>query len=258
MSTILITDFVLVLLIAIRVYSAFAASPIYGHSAIPELVKIFLAIVLSYIIFLTIDKTNIHIDLNLVNLIVLGAREVITGMVMGFMLNFVFWGISFSGTLIGFDMGLMMAEAFNPMEEISENVIGQFINFAAIIVFFLINGHHYLIQGLVYSFTVVPIGKFTINGPVYELLIKYSFSVFVIAIKIAAPILVSFFLIQIAEGILARVMPQIQIVFVTQPLKIGLGFLLLVLSAPIYLYVIKILLKQSEEGLYTIIKAMGS
>jgi len=124
-------------------------------------------------------------------------------------------------------------------------------------VFLLINGHHYLIRALYTSFSIVPLGNNVINKPVFDLLLKYSASVFVIAVKIAAPILVSFFLIHIAEGILARVIPQMQVFFVTQPLKIGLGFALLAFAVPTYVFVIKGLLRSYEESLFQLIKAMG-
>jgi flagellar biosynthetic protein FliR len=77
-------------------------------------------------------------------------------------------------------------------------------------------------------------------------------------VKIAAPIMVSFFLIHIGEGIIARVIPQMQVFFVTQPLKIGLGFALLAGITPIYVYVIKNLLQDYENSLFNLIKAMGS
>ena len=125
------------------------------------------------------------------------------------------------------------------------------------LVFLLINGHHYLIQALYSSFAIVPLGKAVINTPVYDLLLKYSASVFIIAVKIAAPILVSYFLVHIAEGVLARVIPQMQVFFVSQPLKLGLGFSMLALAVPTYLYVIKGLLSSYEESLYKLIKAMG-
>jgi len=169
----------------------------------------------------------------------------------------IFYGISFAGSLIGFDIGLSGAQLLNPLEETENNVLGEAVYFLAMLVFLLINGHHYLIRALYTSFSIVPLGKYVINKPVYELLLKYSASVFVITVKIAAPILVSFFLVHIAEGILARVIPQMQVFFVTQPLKIGLGFALLAFAVPTYVYVIKGLLRSYEESLYLLIKAMG-
>jgi len=258
MTDILVTDFILVILIFLRIASAFFVSPVLGHTSLPAIVKIFLGLFISYIVFLTIDKSVIKIEVSLWFLAANAVKEILSGMMMGFMLHFVFHGISFAGSLIGFDMGLSMAESFNPMAESQGNVIGDLLYFATILLFFLIDGHHYLIRGLVYSFSVIPLGRFTVTVPAYQLLIKYSGLVFILAVKIASPILVSFFLISIAEGIIARVIPQMQVFFVTQPLKIGIGFLFLTTLVPIYVYAIKGLLKGFEDNLFTLIKAMGS
>ncbi len=257
MINIPIADFIIVLLIFMRIFAAFISSPIYGHESIPMLVRVFLSLVLSYIVFLTIDKSKIVVEFNLAWLFTNAVKEIITGLIMGFMLNFVFHGISYAGTLIGLDMGLAMSDVLNPMDGSSGNVIGEFIYFAAMLLFLLINGHHYIISGLVYSFTVIHLGKFTVSEPVYQLLIKYAGTVFIIAVKIASPIMVSFFLVHIAEGIISRVLPQMQIFFVSQPLIIGIGFILLASITPIYIYVIKYLLKGYEDNLVTLIKAMG-
>ncbi len=258
MSGILITDFIIVILIFLRIISAFMAAPVFNSAAFPVLPKLFLAFVISYIIFLTIDSSSIHVDISLWWLFINAVKEIFTGLVIGFMLQFVFWGIEYAGGLIGFDMGLTMSNVFNPMDQSQSNIIGQALNIGAILIFFLIDGHHYIIRGLSYSFTAISIGKFSFTKPFFELLIKYSASVFIIAVKIAAPIMVSFFLIHIGEGIIARVIPQMQVFFVTQPLKIGLGFALLAGITPIYVYVIKNLLQDYENSLFNLIKAMGS
>jgi flagellar biosynthetic protein FliR len=257
MINIPIAEFIIVLLIFLRILAAFAASPIFGHQAIPPLVKVFLSLIIAYIVFLTIDKSKIIVEYNMAWIFTNAVKEIVTGLIMGFMLNFVFHGISYAGTIIGFEMGLSMSEVLNPIDNTSENVIGNIFYYASIVLFFLINGHHYIISGLVYSFSAFQIGKFTLSEPVFLLLIKYAGTVFIIAVKIASPIIVSYFLIQIAEGILGKVIPQMQVFFVAQPLVIGIGFTLLISLVPIYLYVIKYLLKGSEDNLMFLIKAMG-
>ena len=253
-----IIDFIIVLLIFVRVSTALIASPVFGSRTIPTLPKIFLSLIIAYIVYLTIDRsvlTNVPTGWMLV---ILSIKEAITGLVMGFMMQFVFWGVSYAGTLIGFDMGLTMAEVFNPSSEESGNVIGEFLYYGALMVFFLINGHHYIISSIKHSFSVIPLGKFTINKPVYDLIVIYAASVFVIAVKIASPIMVSFFLVHIGEGIIARIIPQMQVFFVTQPLKIGVGLLLLSSITPLYIYVIKNLMQDYENKLYNLIAAMGA
>lgn len=258
MSNILTADFVIVLLIFLRILSAFVSSPIFSNKALPVLPKIFISFLIAYIVFLSIDTSAISFEITIWSLFYYAFKEIITGLIIGFMMNFVFYGIAFAGHIIGFDMGLTIAEVFNPMEETNNNVVGEVIYISALLVFFLINGHHYLIRGLAYSFSVVQIGKFSVTASVYDLLVKYSASIFVIAVKISSPILVSFFLVHLGEAVIARVMPQVQIFFVTQPLKIGIGFLLLVVAVPFCIYVIKFLLKDYENNLYSLVKAMGT
>jgi flagellar biosynthetic protein FliR len=158
--------------------------------------------------------------------------------------------------LIGFDMGLTMATVFNPQLEIENNVIGSIILYLSLLIFILINGHHYVIEAVVYSFKVIPIGKYPVNEWLYKYIVQQSSLIFVIAVKIAAPIMVSFFLVNIAEGIMSRVVPQMQVFFVTQPLRIMLGFFILITVIPIYTYVIKNLLQHTESSLLELINQM--
>ncbi len=258
MTEILVGDFVAVVLIFLRVIAAFVSTPIYSSSYLPMLAKVALAAIIAYIIFMVMDKTNIHIDLNLISLALLGMKEIITGLILGFALNLVFFAISFAGMLIGYNMHLTMAMLFNPMEETSSDVIGQALYFLGLLVLFLVNGHHYIISALSNSFAVIPLGKYVITESLFQILIKLSGAVFVLAIKIAAPVIVSFFLIQIGEAIIARLIPQMQVFFVTQPLKIAVGFALMVVLVPVYVYMFKNLLQGFEENLYQIIKAMSA
>lgn len=254
---ILVTDFTLILLIFIRITSAFVATPIYSHESIPSQVKIFISFIIAFIVFSISDSASIAVDFNVWWLLGMAIKEMIVGLIIGFTLNLVFYGFSFAGTFIGFDMGLAMAQVMNPIEKTSGNVIGQVIYFLALMIFFMIDGHQYVIRALAYSFQVIPLGEFQANEALFALMIQYSAAVFIIAVKIASPILVSFFLIHIAEGILAKMIPQMQVFFVTQPLKIGIGFLLLMAILPVYFYTIKNLLLEFENKLYTLVKAMS-
>ncbi len=258
MTEILIGDFVIVLFIFLRIIAMLATAPIFSSAAFPVPARIFLSLITSYMVFLTIDKNAIAIDVNLISIALNGAREVLVGMLLGYMITFIFHGISFAGSLIGYDIGLMMAEVMNPMQETNNNVVGEVIYYTAMMIFLLINGHHHIISAVVASFKIIPLAKFAVTLPVMQVIIKYSFAVFTIAIKIASPVMVSFFLIHLAEGIIARVIPNIQVFFITQPAKIGIGFAFLAALAPIYVFAIKNLLQNYESNLSEIIKALGS
>ncbi|MCX7875639.1 MAG: flagellar biosynthetic protein FliR [Melioribacteraceae bacterium] len=257
MTEILIGDFLVLLFVFLRISAMIFTVPVLGNQAVPAIAKIFLSFVIAYIVFLTIDKGKITIDVNLITIFVLGIKEILIGLIMGYSLNFIFYGISYASHIIGYDMGLMFAEVLNPMQELSNNVVGEVLFYASIMIFIIINGHHHLITAVVSSFGVIPIGKYVLNKPLVDLIIYMAGSVFTIALKIAAPILVSYFLIHIAEGIIARVLPQVQVFFISQPLKLGLGFALLAALVPLYVMTIKYLLNNYENQLTEILKTMS-
>ena len=166
--------------------------------------------------------------------------------------------ISFAGLLVGRDMGLAMSSMFDPISGDDSNNVATLLSMAAVIVFILINGHQFVVQSLSYSFSLIPIGGFSITGEAYELIIKYSGSIFILAVKIASPIIVAFFLIHIASGIISRVSPSFQVFFVLLPLKIGLGVFLIVLVMPLYIYLFRSLIYEYEDKLFELLKALSN
>lgn len=253
-----VREFIILFLIFLRISSAFVSAPFFGNRIIPVVTKLFISMVISYIIFLSTDHSVIKDIPTGWLLLIYSFKEVITGLIIGFALQFVFFGVSYAGTLIGFEIGLNLAEVFNPSEEVNSNIIGEILYYSAIMIFLLINGHHYLIRALQQSFNIIGIGMISFPEPLYQTMIKLAGSVFVIAVKIATPILVSFFLINIAEGIISRMIPNMQVFFVTQPLKVGLGLLMLGLISPVFIYMIKNLLRDYENQLYVLITSMSS
>lgn len=257
MTDILITHFIIFLFVFVRIISVFTAAPLFSNDNFPILAKIGLSLITSYLIFTFMDKGNIQLEMSLWFIATNVIKEVVTGLIIGFSVNMIFYAVSFAGSIMGFDMGLAMANVFNPSEGTQNNVIGQYIYTLAIMIFLLINGHHYIIRGITYSFTIIPLGHFSINENVYSYLVKLSAAVFILAVKIASPIMVTFFLVHIGAGILARIIPQMQVFFVMYPLKIGLGIFLLIITTPLYVYIIKNLLSSYEDKLYQLIQFMS-
>ena len=96
MINIPIADFTIVLLIFLRILAAFVAAPIFVTLGIPPFRKVFLSLIISYIVFLTIDKSRIIVEYIWPGIFTNAVKEIISGLLMGFMLNFVFHGISYS------------------------------------------------------------------------------------------------------------------------------------------------------------------
>lgn len=257
MTNILISDFITGLFVFLRIAGVIFIAPVFGHGSVPVLAKMFLAIVITYMLMFLVKDFQFNQEQGLLMLALTGAKELITGMIIGFAFNIVFWGISYGGMLTGQETGFGVAAMFNPSVEFENNIIGDFYYLIAMMVFLLINGHHFIIQALSSSLKIIPLGTYVISGNLATELAKYAGGVFIIAIKIAAPVLVSFFLVHVAMGVISRVIPQMQVFFVVLPLKMILGLMLMASAAPITIYIIRNLLIQYQEGLSYILTVMS-
>jgi len=257
MTNILISDFITGLFIFLRISGMIFTAPIFSSMNFPVIAKLFLSLIITYIVFFMIGEYDFSYDKGLIFLGMTGVKEVITGMIIGFVMQFVFYAINYAGMLIGFDLGLGMAMAFDPTTEVSTNLLGQVLNIFALLVFILVNGHQYIVRAIGFSFEVVPLGEYVIKEDVINTLVLYSGSIFILAVKMAAPIIVSFFLLHIASGIMARVNPQMNVFFVIHPLKMGMGFALISLISPVYIYVMRNILENYENKLFEIVQELG-
>jgi len=254
---ILIFDFIKGILIAARLAGVMFTAPVFSLRAVPTKAKLLLTILLTYVVFFTVPDSDPMLSENLMLLAITALKEVITGMILGFTINFIFYGISYAGLILGYEMGLFIAQMFDPTTESQNNVVGQMLLMIGILVFVVINGHHFVVRAASLSFDVIPLGLYSINEPVSKLLINYSAAIFMLAIKISSPILISFFLLDIGAGIIARVIPQMNVFFVVQPLKIELGMVLMVFVIPVYVYVIKDILLKYQNKILELIHTMG-
>lgn len=258
MTELLISDFITGLMIFLRIGAMLTVAPFYNSKSIPSLVRLTLALILTYTVFFSVETYPFNADDHIALLFVFGFKEVFVGIIMGFTLNIVFQGISFAGLLVGRDMGLAMSSMFDPVSGTDGNIIATILSMASIIVFILIDGPHFIVESLSFSFSVIPIGGFAVTESAYHLLVKYTGSIFVLSVKIASPIMVAYFLIHLASGIIARVSPSFQVFFVLLPLKIGLGLFILTLVTPLYIYLFRDLMYEYERKLLEIVKVLSN
>ncbi len=255
---VLVSDFVVGVLMFLRIVSLFFIAPIFSNQAVPKYLRLLLALAITYIVFLTAPaKLNFDFQNNLTLLFFMGIKEIITGVIMGFMLNFVFYALSLAGYLLSREIGLMMANMFDSSAQNQDNIMGVLFVFLGLIIFLIIGGHEYIIKSVVYSFQFIPLGKFTFNGSVLQLFIKYSAAIFVLSVKIASPLIVAFFFVHVASGIISRVSPSFQVFFVLLPLKLGLGLFLMFLMIPVFAFSIRDILSGYEDKLYELLKLMA-
>lgn len=227
------------LLIAFRAGGLFIAAPIIGHDSIPRLVKAAFAVVLAVVLVPVVGEVNLP-EINSVWLLgLMAAKELLVGFIIGWFFSFVFIAIKMAGHIVGYQIGLMMATVLDPESNSQISIIGEFWHLVAILIFLAINGHHAIISAFADSYRAVPIGVFNFAGSAGEMLIRYSGYTFVIAIKIAAPVIITLFLTSVTLGVVARTVPQMNIFIVGIPIKIAIGLLVLAAALPVFRFMVE-------------------
>lgn len=250
-----VLQFVLYLMLFLRCTSVIVLAPVLGHSAVPVQIKVGLGALLALALFPIMAAQGIHIDVEFGVLTVLAIQEVVTGLAIGLASGLIFAGAQAAGELIGFDLGLSLATAFDP-ETGPNNIIGSFLYLAMVLVFLLLNGPQFIIQAIVLSYETVPIGGGAISGATMDKMLQMVGLVFIVGMKCAAPIVVASFLLNLALAVLARVAPQVNVFIISFPIKIGVGVLVLMAAAPILVYAFKRLLLSFEEELVLFVRTL--
>jgi flagellar biosynthetic protein FliR len=137
-----------------------------------------------------------------------------------------------AGHLIEMKSGLGLVQLIDPHEGGQSGVFSTFLELMAGLVFFSMNGHHLLFQALSSSYNVFPLAGEKFVSRVIEGLVGSTAEIFIIALRVSAPVLVGLLLSDIVLGILARTIPQMNVFMVAQPVQFVFGILLLLLSLP--------------------------
>ena len=251
-----VQQFITFLLIFLRVTSLFVTAPMFGDQTIPLPVKVALGLFLSFVLFSFNAHTLSVVDQKLIGLVILGVKEIFAGASLGFAVGIIFGGVRYAGELIGFDMGFSMATMFDPETNASFPVISELLYLFLLMMFILMNGPHFILESLHASYTTIPLGEWGISQATIASIIAITGQMFVIAVKISAPVLISMFLANVSLGILNKAMPQMNIFGVMFPLKIGIGIIVMAATVPVIAFVFKKLLTAFESSIVELLRVM--
>lgn len=244
-----------VLLVFVRISGVLVAAPFFGQLSIPVRVRVLLAVLLAYSLSgLVPDPLPPYVDQALGFLIAV-MLEALTGLLLGFAAHMVFWAVEMAGDLIGFQIGLHMAQVFNPLEGHAANPIARILSLAALMIFVLLEGHHVVLRALVESFRVVPLAGANLVAS-QPLLVQWVWDFMVLALRLAAPFMVTILLIDLALGIFARLVPQADLFSIALPLKLLVGAALALLYVRAFFPWIATLLSQIDDELLRLLGAL--
>ncbi|MGC4375650.1 flagellar biosynthetic protein FliR [Fictibacillus sp. Mic-4] len=244
-------------LVFVRVSAFFAMVPFFSYRNIPNVHKIGLSILLSWMIAYSVKMPVVPIDGFYFLLII---KEAMIGLAIGMIAAILFYAIQVAGSFIDFQMGFAIANVFDPQTGVQTPLMGKFLQTVALLFILSVDGHHLLLDGIYYSYSFVPVNDLSFgfgSGDVAKYFVSTFGAMFVIGFQMSIPIVGSLFLIDVALGIVARTVPQLNIFVVGLPLKIIVAFILLIFILPAFFMSVHYLVDQMVEAMRKLLELLG-
>lgn len=208
--------------ILIRVSGFVYTAPFFSLKNSPRTSKIGFTLLLSLILFQVTPYEPLEY-IGVVGYAVVVAENLLAGLILGYLANVSYQIISLAGHLVDMQIGFSMVNEFDPVTSTQVTVTGTFYEYAVMLILMVTYLHHYLIDALVDSFKVVPVGGVVINPLIYNVGLKYIVDFFVIAFRIALPVFAALLIVNAILAIMAKVAPQMNMFVIGMQLKVFVG-----------------------------------
>src|SRR5437868_2661810 len=187
--------------------------PAIGETSVPPLVRLVIALAISIALAPTVASNYPHTaPQNTLALGLLIAQEVTAGILIGTMSRIIMSALQVAGTLIATQTGLAYAQTVDPTSQGEQSaIVGNFFSMLGVVLIFATNLHHLAIGAVAGSYHLIPPGGSLPTGDMAEMSIRLDSGSFALGFQVAAPFLVFGFALSVGLGVLARLMPQLQI-----------------------------------------------
>lgn len=212
------------MLIFMRIGTAMMLFPGIGDTYTPVRVRLFLGLGLTLVLFPLLSQIMPSEIPGTFAFFILLFREFMLGAFIGIVARILLMALDTAGMLVSLQAGLSNAQLFNPALATQGSIIGAFFVITGTMLIFVTDLHHLMIYGLVNSYEIFPVGAILPFDTMGELVTKAVATAFYTGISVAAPFLVVTLLLYIGMGVLARLMPQVQVFLLAIPVQILLSF----------------------------------
>ena len=275
------------LLIAVRAFAMIQTAPLLSSEAIPQMVKIALAGFTAFAALPTAAVfaventaagamgitgagavtlpgaglgflTDLRFEPFSLRFLLLLIGEAIIGIIIGFFMTVIFAAFSTAGQFFSLQMGFGASETFDPLSQVENPLMGQYLNIVSMLVFLVIGGFQRLFIG-VFWHSVQSVNILALiegRGHVIGLIASGLGRLFMDAIVLSLPILGTLFLISLSTGLISKAAPQINILSEGFPIAITVAFLMIYSSLPFMTEAFSRIIESgfaSMEGMFTTI-----
>jgi flagellar biosynthetic protein FliR len=167
---------------------------------------------------------------NMFLFLLMNIKESILGLTLGFVTNLIFSTMEIAGNLVDFQVGFSMASVYDPSIGSTASNYGKMYYWISICVFFLLDMHHQVINALIKSFEYIPLSSANLNNFQTKVIVDLFIEVFELALNLAVPIIVVVLVTDIVLGIIAKTVPQINVLMLGMPIKAMVSFFITMLT----------------------------
>ena len=211
-----------ILIVSIRVGAALLFAPIWGYPGIPQQMRILLV----FSTALGIAGVTPFNEQAYANPALVIPMEFFIGLLLSISIRIAFAGLHMGGQLVSYHLGFSAVQSIDPQTANKSTVISGFLTMFGYMILLVSDQHHGILRALANSYGPFPVGTVLTTGQWFEALMTASSQIFVIGWKIALPVFLATFLIEITVGFIARMQPQVNSMVMTAPLKLVIGIMI--------------------------------
>jgi len=215
----------------VRISAMMMAAPVFGARMMPVRIRIVLAMTISVLTIPLLPPVPAVDPVSLAAANIL-FQQILIGVATGLIIQMVFQSLVIAGEAIANGMGLGFARMVDPANGVQVPVISQFFVVMATLLFVILNGHLLLIQLMVRSFEILPIGEAGLSLAGIKAVVSWGSQMFIGGLLVGLPAVTALLVVNVAMGVITRAAPQLNIFAVGFPLMILLGFIFLAATLP--------------------------
>lgn len=242
----------LICLVFCRMAGTILLNPVFSRKNMDVRIKMTLVLCLTLLIYPTQSAAGLQ-GMADIEIIFAMISELFVGAVLSYVFSVYYYMLFFAGDIMDTQFGLSMAKVFDPGSNTQLSVSSNILNIVFLLYFFLTDSHLLMIRIFASSYDIIPPGAQEIVWNLYGFAATLFSSVFLLAFRLAMPFIAAEFVLEIALGILMKLIPQIHVFVINIQLKILLGLLLLLAFAgPVTAFLdnyLVIMLKNSQDVL---------
>lgn len=244
------------LLVLVRIASFIAVAPFFGLNSVPARVKVGFSATMAILITQTLPGELVYDGM--LEYGIIAAKEAITGLLLGIMANACTYIIGFAGHMIDMEIGLSMAQEYNPMTRTQESITGNLYYYSIMLLLLISDLYHYIIKAVADSFALIPVNTQIFNWEYLAgSMLTFITDMLIIGFRIMLPVFACMMTLNCILGIMAKVAPQMNMFAVGIQIKVFVGYAVLVVTVMLLPRAaamigdeIKMLLRLTVKGMY--------